>query len=161
MCFVRGLILGDLTRSTHPLLSSKIVECVIVCDNSSPVTAARSVPAFYLLDYTVGRLERGYSTLWYPPYTSRQTISRRRDVIKIQGAVLYLFHVGQFPSLATTFVHEADVRSDGFSHYVLPPREASMCWPPSCLLSFQLELTLSCFQLGGPESRIIFKLIAA
>jgi hypothetical protein len=42
MCFVRGLILGDFTRSTHPLLSSKNVECVIVCNNSSPVTAASS-----------------------------------------------------------------------------------------------------------------------
>jgi hypothetical protein len=42
MCFVRGLILGDFTRSTHPLLSSKIAECVIVSDNSSPATAASS-----------------------------------------------------------------------------------------------------------------------
>jgi hypothetical protein len=48
MCFVRGLILGDFTRSTHPLLSSKIVECVIVCDNSSPVTAASSSNKFLI-----------------------------------------------------------------------------------------------------------------
>jgi hypothetical protein len=48
MCFVRGLILGDFTRSTHPLLSSKIVECVTVCDNSSPVTAASSSNIFFI-----------------------------------------------------------------------------------------------------------------
>jgi hypothetical protein len=48
MCFVRGLMLGDFTRSTHPLLSSKIVECVIVCDNSSLVTAASLSNKFFI-----------------------------------------------------------------------------------------------------------------
>jgi hypothetical protein len=42
MCFVRGLILGDFTRSTQPLLSSKNVEC------SSPVTAASSSNKFFI-----------------------------------------------------------------------------------------------------------------
>jgi hypothetical protein len=37
---VLGLILGDFTRTAHPLLSSKTIEFVIVCDISSLVTAA-------------------------------------------------------------------------------------------------------------------------
>jgi hypothetical protein len=45
---VRGLILGDFTRSTHPLLSSEIFECVIVCDNSIPITAASSSNTFFI-----------------------------------------------------------------------------------------------------------------